>query len=186
MKKIFTLFIIMAAAILTSACVNNRAIEELNQKALGYLKKGDVKSAISRLEASLDLDSSCFATRYNLAVAYIEAQDYIKAHEHLQEALKLDPKNPDVYYSLGVAQEGIARNILEGKSDTQETADTVVNLPVLSPEQIAHGIGFLEESIKSFEKYLQLNEAAPDKQDVLSEIESIKGLIDKYQTPGVQ
>ncbi len=186
MKKIFTLFVIAVSAILTTACVNNKAIEELNQKALGYLKKGDVQTAISRLEASLDLDSSVFATRYNLAVAYIEAQDYTKAHEHLQEALKLNPENPDVYYSLGVAQEGIARNILDGKGDTQETADTVVDLPVLSTEQIAQGIGFLEESIKSFEKYLQLNETAPDKQDVLSEIESIKGLIDKYQTSGVQ
>jgi Tfp pilus assembly protein PilF len=187
MKKFFTLFMIMLSALLTTACVNNKAVEELNQKALEYLKKGDTQSAISRLESSLDLDSSFFATRYNLAVAYIEAQDYMKAQEHLQEALKLDSKNPDVYYSLGVTQENIAREILEDKNATEEeSTDTVVHSPVLSPEQLAKGIGFLEESIKSFEKYLELNKEAKDKADVLNEIESIKMLIEKYQAQGAQ
>ncbi len=188
MKKIFTLFTIILSAILTTACVNNKAIEQLNQKALEYLKKGDVQTAISRLEASLDLDNSFFATHYNLGVAYIEAQDYMKAQEHLQEALKLDPKNPDVYYSLGVTQESIGRNVLEDKNITEEETieGTVVHSPVLSPEQLANGIGFLKESIKSFEKYLELNKNAADKADVLNEIENVKILIDKHQTQGVQ
>ena len=103
MKRIFLLLSILFISVLSTACVNNLAIQELNNKAQEYMDKGDTESAIARYEASLDLDGNVFETRYNLGIAYLDAKKYDKAKEMFEKAIELKPDNADTYYSLAVA-----------------------------------------------------------------------------------
>ena len=76
---------ILFVAIASTACINNLAVQDLNNKAKVYMEKGDYNSAIERLKSSIDLDSSIFETHYNLAIAYTKAEDYINATEEYKK-----------------------------------------------------------------------------------------------------
>ena len=88
MKKLTLFLAILFVSVLCSACINNIAIQELNNKAQELMQKGDIQGAISRLESSVDLDGTIFETRYNLGVAYISAQEFKKAQTQLEEAIE--------------------------------------------------------------------------------------------------
>ena len=79
MKKTLLLLSILFIAVISTACINNFAVQELNNKAKAYLDNGDYLSAINRLESSIDLDNTIFETHYNLAVAYTMAENFEKA-----------------------------------------------------------------------------------------------------------
>ena len=103
MKKTLLIACVLLVAVVSTACINSFAVQDLNNKALSYMEKGDYASAIERLKSSLDLDSSVFETHYNLAVAYTKAEDYINAIEEYKNALKIKPDNADIFYSLATA-----------------------------------------------------------------------------------
>ena len=117
MKNALLIVTVLFAAIMSTACINNFAVQELNNKAAEYLSKGDYDSAIGRLETSLDIDPTIFETNYNLGVAYINAEKYEKAVEVLNKASSIKPEQSDIYYSLAVAQYNAAEDILEGKNE---------------------------------------------------------------------
>ena len=125
MKRIFLLTGILFISVLTTACVNNLAIQELNNKAQEYVNKGDIEAAICRYEASLDLDDNVFETQYNLGVAYISAKKYDKAVETLKKANELNPENTDTIYSLAIATDEL--NSLEIDKITNIEKKLVVN-----------------------------------------------------------
>ncbi|GBF23666.1 hypothetical protein tpqmel_1070, partial [Candidatus Gastranaerophilus sp. (ex Termes propinquus)] len=112
MKKLFLLFTILFVGVLCTACVNNLAVQELNDKAKTYLDSGNIQAAICRLQSSVDLDGNVYESRYNLAVAYIANDEFKKAEEQLLVAATIKPKAANTYYSLGVAQEGQAYDII--------------------------------------------------------------------------
>lgn len=114
MKKAFFLASILLISVISTACINNFAVQELNNKAKEFMDKGDYISAIERLKSSVDLDGTVFETRYNLAVAYTNAEDYANAVNAYSEAIKLKPDFADAYYSLAVCEENIAKDILSG------------------------------------------------------------------------
>ena len=58
MKKAALIGIILLVAVISTACINNFAVRDLNNKAMNYMAKGDYSQAIERLKSSLDLDSS--------------------------------------------------------------------------------------------------------------------------------
>ena len=122
MKKALFLIAILFITILTTGCINNLAIEELNNKAAEYMEKGDYPNAISRLEASIDLDNKIFETQYNLAVAYTENEDYDKAIETFNKAIELNEKSADAHYSLAVAYENYAKSLYKGETKKQKEA----------------------------------------------------------------
>ena len=76
MKRVFLILTILFASVLSTACINNLAIQELNNKAKEYMNEGDVEKAICRYKSSLDLDAGILETNYNLGVAYITAKNY--------------------------------------------------------------------------------------------------------------
>ena len=119
MKRILTVLTILFASVLTTACINNFAIQELNNKAKAYLDAGDAEKAICRYKSSLDLDASVFETNYNLGVAYITIKSYSEAINILKNAIKINPEIPDTYYSLAVAQENIGFNIINGVEEVK-------------------------------------------------------------------
>ena len=127
MKKILFIVTILVLSVFTTACINNLAVQELNNKALEYMKKGDYENAISRLKSSADLDGTIFETQYNLALAYTENEDYPEAIETFEKAVKLRPDAPDAYYSMAVMYENYAKDLYAGNTkqqkDEQENAD---------------------------------------------------------------
>lgn len=114
MKKAFLLASILFISVISTACINNFAVQELNNKAKDFMDKGDYVSAIERLKSSVDLDGSVFETQYNLAVAYTKAEDYSNAIKTYVAAIKLNPDFADAYYSLAVCEENLAKDIISG------------------------------------------------------------------------
>ena len=123
MKKVILLITILFVSVISTACINNLAVQELNNKAKEYMANGETEKAICRLRSSIDLDASIFETHYNLGVALIEAKEYKEAQTALLEAIKLKPDFADSYYSLAVSYEGEADQIINNTSKEQEQED---------------------------------------------------------------
>ena len=185
MKNALLIVTILFAAIMSTACINNFAVQELNNKAAEYLAKGDYDSAIGRLEASLDIDPTIFETNYNLGVAYINAEKYDEAVEVLEKAASIKPEQADIYYSLAVAQYNSAEDILAGKTDDdEEDAEEVLTeastTNVSAPKEITtedkqEAAKLYISSIASLEKYLTFTNISQDsKASAESQLSSVK------------
>ena len=197
MKKFLSIISILLVSLLSTACINNLAVQELNNKAKVFMDKGDYENAISRLEASIDLDDTIFETQYNLAVAYTYANKYKKAIEAFDKAIKLNPTMAETYYSLGVAQENFAIDVIKGEvnlngeekeiDDDNDNDDTVKNSKSdddeLSKEDIAAVKELYNQAIQSYETYLEKSKNAKDKSNVEAKISNIKTEIQKLDNP---
>lgn len=181
MKKLVAFLSILFASILCTACINNFAVQELNNKAKEYLDAGDIQSAICRLQSSVDLDGNIYETRYNLAIAYIKNHDYKNAKEQIETAMKLKPENTDVYYSLGVINEGMAYEIIDAKNKPDDDDDDKKQPEELNKSEIELVIAKFDEAVKAYTYYLEKNPEATDKKEILSQIEQIKSNIEQYQ-----
>ena len=125
MKKVLLIASILTVAVISTACINNLAVQDLNNKAQAYAEKGDYTQAIERLKSSIDLDPSVFETHYNLGVALISAHEYKEAQEALKNALKLKPDYADAYYSLAVAEEDFSIDLAKGALTLDENGAVV-------------------------------------------------------------
>ena len=132
MKKALMIASVLFIAVVSTACINNMAVQELNNKAAEYMQKGDYESAMNRLQASLDLDSTMYETYYNLGVAAINANKYEKAIEALEGGIKIKPDYADFYYSLGLAQTSLADEILENSE--KELSEGEKNAEIVNTE----------------------------------------------------
>ena len=117
MKKLFLIFTLLFVSVMTSACINNLAVQELNNKAVKYMDNGDTETAICRLKSSLDLDDEIYQTHYNLAVAYNSLERQKDAIEELKRVHELKPDFYDAIYTIAVAKEGLASKIINKDSD---------------------------------------------------------------------
>lgn len=126
MKKTILIACVLLVAVVSTACINNFAVQDLNNKALEFMEKGDYTQAIERLKSSLDLDSSIFETHYNLAVAYTEVQNYSEAVNEFKKALEIKPNSAEVYYSLATAENNLAVDIEQGKVRADEENGTYI------------------------------------------------------------
>ena len=164
-------------SVMTTACINNMAIKELNDKAESYLDKGDTEAAICRLKSSLDLDNEIYQTHYNLAVAYNTIGNYNGAIEEANKVLELKQDFFDAYYLIAVAKEAIAYEALgdaaegempslEAISDfntkAQDAIDTynkyLVNVPnAIETDKINSKIAELNNKIKEYTEYYDKN-----------------------------
>ena len=117
MKKALLIASVLFIAVITTACINNIAVQELNNKAAEFMQKGDYEAAVNRLEASIDLDSTMYETYYNLGIAATNAKKYETAIEALQNGIKIKPDYPNFYYSLAVAQAEYSEELLGENED---------------------------------------------------------------------
>lgn len=173
MKKTFLLATILFISVISTACINNFAVQELNNKAKAYMDKGDYSSAIERLKSSVDLDDSLFETHYNLAVAYTQAEDYENAMHSYNKAIKLNPDFADSYYSLAVCEENLAKDIISFRLSVDE--DGNIQKPEVSAEN--------SDEVSTEEK--KLSEPAIKKiTELLNNAKEDYGLyLDKSQNP---
>ena len=189
MKKAFLLATILFISVISTACINNFAVQELNNKAQDFMEKGDYVSAIERLKSSVDLDGSIFETQYNLAVAYTKAEDYANAIKTYNDAIKLNPDFPDSYYSLAVCEENLAKDIIAGNvkvndDDSIEKVeksedDTDINEIKLSENASKMLTTLLNNSISDYQIYLDKDSSVDDKKYVEDKIKELQMLLAK-------
>ncbi len=189
MKKVLLIFTILALSVFTTACINNLAVQELNNKAAEFMKKGEYENAISRLQSSVDLDPSIFETQYNLAIAYTENEDYDLAIETYKTALALKPDSKETYYSMAVMYENYAKDLFTGntkvqkeeaKSDDDEDKVSFDSEGKYKPteEELNEVKQYYGEAIASYEKYLELSTDSKDTLDVKAHIEDLRANLD--------
>ena len=183
MKKAFLLASILFISVISTACINNFAVQELTNKAKDFMDKGAYVSAIERLKSSVDLDGSVFETQYNLAVAYTKAEDYQSAIKTYGDAIKLNPDFADAYYSLAVCEENLAKDIISGavkvnsdnsiaKVETDENAqDTKVTLSENAKTMLST---LLNNAISDYSLYQDKSENADDKTYVEEKIKELQ------------
>ena len=190
MKKLCLLFTILFVSVLCTACINNFAVQELNGKAKELLESGNTEAAICRLQSSVDLDGNIFESRYNLAVAYIANEEYQKAEDQLLVAIKIKENNPNSYYSLGIAREGLAEGIINKKPEkkeveveaSQEGEEVIISEKrKLSSDDMNEIISKMSQAAEAYEQYLTLKPDAEDKAEVNVQIETLKKSIADYQ-----
>lgn len=189
MKKAFLLATILFISVISTACINNFAVQELNNKAQDFMEKGDYVSAIERLKSSVDLDGSIFETQYNLAVAYTKAEDYANAIKTYNDAIKLNPDFPDSYYSLAVCEENLAKDIIAGNvkvndDDSIEKVeisedDTIVKDVKLSENASKMVTTLLNNSISDYQIYLDKSSTSDDRSYVEDKIKELQMLLAK-------
>ena len=180
MKKVCLIASVLFVAVVSTACINNFAVQDLNNKAKAYADKGDYAQAIERLKSSIDLDPSVYETHYNLAVVYTKSEDYINAVEEYKKDIEMKPDMADSYYSLGTAENNLAVDIQQGKVRLNEDG-TLFNPMVedvaddkLSDNEKTYVKDLYDSAVANYEKYLELNPNAEDKNDVETQINKIK------------
>ncbi len=189
MKKAFLLATILFISVISTACINNFAVKELNNKAQDFMEKGDYASAIERLKSSVDLDGSIFETQYNLAVAYTKAEDYANAIKTYNDAIKLNPDFPDAYYSLAVCEENLAKDIIAGNVKVNEDDsiekveksedDTDIKEIKLSENASKMLTTLLNNSISDYQIYLDKDSSVDDRKYVEDKIKELQMLLAK-------
>jgi len=188
MKKALLLVSVLFISVVSTACINKFAVQELNNKAKSYIEQGDYQNAIERLKSSVDLDESVFETHYNLAVAYTQAEDYQNAITSYKKAIELKPDFADAYYSLAVAQEDCAADLAKGKLKVNEDLVMVkVSEEELSKmDKLTYNeptkstiTSLMADSVKNYNLYLEKGQNLTDKDEVS---EKIKSLIEEAES----
>ena len=181
MKKALLLVSILSISVITTACINSFAVQELNNKAMAYMEQENYPEAIERLKSSIDLDDSIFESHYNLAVAYTKSEDYVNALHSYQKAITLKPDVADSYYSLAVAEENIASDltsgliILDDNGNLQKVAPEEIERPEKLPDSTSAYVDeLLKDAIRNYNEYLAKAEQAPDSDDVQNHIKDIE------------
>lgn len=186
MKKAFLLASILFISVISTACINNFAVQELNNKAKTFMDNGDYASAIERLKSSVDLDGSIFETQYNLAVAYTKAEDYPNAIKTYGDAIKLNPDFADAYYSLAVCEENLAKDIIAGRvkvndDDSIEKVDETEiddnKNPVLNENSKKMLNNLLNNAISDYGLYQDKNTTSDDKRYVEEKVKELQVLL---------
>lgn len=191
MKKVVLLITILFVSVISTACINNLAVQELNNKAKEYMANGETEKAICRLRSSIDLDTSIFETHYNLGVALISVNENEEAQEALENAIRLKPDFADSYYSLAVALENEADEIIKGdvKENQEKTEITESSAQIAAPEKKELSgeeknkiVELLNASVDNYNKYLTKKPDAQDKDKVTEQIDYLNKEILKYNS----
>ncbi len=179
MKRVLLVAGVLFISVVSTACINNFAVQELNTRAKEFIENGDYVSAVERLKSSIDLDSSAYESYYNLAVAYTKLDDYSNAVENYKKVIELKPDFVDSYYSLAVCEENLILDIEEGHlfvdeegkiAKAEENGDKKRELTEQDKSYIKE---LVTDAVKNYEKYLSLSADASDKDDVQQRIDDL-------------
>lgn len=183
MKKAFLLILILMVSVISTACINNFAVQELNNKAQEFLNKGDYENAISRLKSSIDLDDTIFESHYNLGIAYTHAQQYPEAIDEFEKAIKLNSSRDVAYYSIAVAYENYAKDIINPPVKEEDTENEEVSIPEkkdLTAEDKQQICDLFSKAVDSYEKYLEITTDNSQTDAVKAKISYLQEEITKY------
>lgn len=182
MKKALLLVSVLFISVVSTACINKFAVQELNNKAKGYIEQGDYQNAIERLKSSVDLDDTVFETHYNLAVAYTQAEDYPNAIASYKKAIEINPDFADAYYSLAVAEEDFSVDLAKGVLKLDENGNPVMvdekelekqEKITITPDAQKLIDDLLTEAVNNYTIYLQKGADIQDGEEVKEKIEKL-------------
>ena len=193
MKKVVLLITILFVSVISTACINNLAVQELNNKAKEYMANGETEKAICRLRSSIDLDTSIFETHYNLGVALIEVKEYAEAQTSLENAIKLKPDFADSYYSLAMAMENQADDIINGRTNedktlnSEQTEETAQQADAKAKKELTEAeknkvVELLNGAVDNYNKYIVKKPDAEDKDKVEEQIRFVNEQIGQYNS----
>lgn len=176
MKRLTYILALLLVSVVTTACINNLAVQELNNNAKVYMDKGDVDSAICRLKSSLELDSEVWETHYNLGSAYLNIEKFDEAIAEYETTFKLNP-SAEPCYALAVAYETYANSLEKQLQEDEKKVD----------EQFVQKIvPLLTQAINNYSKYLELAEINENENnEIQTRLESLNALVESYQTNDV-
>ena len=163
MKKALLIASVLFIAVISTACINNIAVQELNNKAAEYMQKGDYEAAMNRLQASIDLDSTMYETYYNLGIAATNAKKYEIAINAFEDGIKIKPDYANFYYSLAIAQNEYADKLGEDEKADLEVKKQIVSLK--------------HEALQNLKRYLSETPDADDSEEVKALIADIDKFI---------
>lgn len=174
-------------SVISTACINNLAVQELNNKAKEYMNNGETEKAICRLRSSIDLDDSIFETHYNLGVALIENKEYKEAKDSLDNAIKLKPDFAASYYSLAIAFENMAteKSNPNNETDSEDNEESEIQPKQekdLSDVEKREIVELYNSAVENYNTYLAKETNADDEEKVSEQIKYINQQIDKYNT----
>lgn len=174
MRKVLLLFTILFVSVMTTACINNLAIQELNNKAAAYMDKGDTETAICRLKSSLDLDAEIYQTHYNLAVAYNTIGDFLSSVEESKKVIELKPEFAEAYYTLAVAKEELAYQIINKEQDENG------NTPELTLDEISDFNNNAQETIDAYNEFLVRKADSQETEQINAKIAELNAKIKEF------
>lgn len=174
MKKVLLFFTILFVSVITTACINNLAVQELNNKAADYMDKGDTETAICRLKSSLDLDEEIYQTHYNLAVAYNNIGNFEGAVSESKRTLEINPEFYDAYYTMAVAKEALAYQIIDKQPDENG------NIPELTSEEISSFNTTAQEAVDNYNEYIVKKIDAEETEQVNNKITELNDKIKEF------
>jgi len=188
MKKFSVVLLILSVSLLSGGCLGKLAVQSLNNKARQYMNEGKTEEAISRLEASIDLDDTIYETYYNLAIAYMDIDKTDKAQEALNRVIELNPDFPEAYYVMAVIYEDNAYSIINGNNanKTEIVSDEGGNVQMkkeLSEEEKSKIASDIKSAVNYYNKYLSKQQNSSDKAKVTAKISTLKSELVKYDTP---
>ena len=196
MKKAFLLLCILSISVITTACINNFAVQELNNKAMTMLDEGNYDEAIARLKSSIELDDSVFESHYNLAVAYTKAENYAEAMKCYQKAINLKPNFADSYYSLAVTEENLAIDLnaglvvidengeLQKAKQSKDEEDEKVDV-ILTEAEKNYIKTLQQDAIKNYNLYLSKAGKVDNTDEIQKRISELETKIDSANSPEV-
>ncbi len=189
MRKVFLILTLLMVSVLTTACINNFAVQELNNKAKIYLEKGDTEKAISRLKSSLDLDDSIFETHYNLAIAYMKAEEYNLAKQSFEKAKSINDNVAELYYSIALCDQQIAdiaiNNLKSNDNSLKKSQENDVDEENNQDNKKEYNLSLndikllLNSSIENYQKYIELEKNNNDKEKIEEMITDIKNQLNE-------
>ena len=187
MKKALLLVSILFISVVTTACINNLAVQELNNKAAAFMEQGNYTEAIERLKSSIDLDSSLYESHYNLAIAYTKAEEYQKAISAYEKTIELKPDFAEAYYGVAVVEEDLIADLNSGVLRVNEEG-LIEKLDedkafVVSGKTKEYITSLTEAAIKNYELYLDKKTSATDADDVQNHIKDLKQTLNSSSTP---
>lgn len=170
MFKVLKISLIILFGLTCGACVNSPAVHKLNQIAFNYLNDGQVDKAISRLEASVELDPNIYETRYNLAVVYMQKKDCKNAYDHIVQALKIVDDEPAAYYTHAVASMCLYDELIDIEKNANDKKVSTFRDVEIQLDLNKKCINVLKEATASFDMYTRLAPSAEDTQVIVSKI----------------
>lgn len=78
-----------------------------NNLGVAYMNRQQQKSALAEFEKAYALDPHLYAARLNQAIALLSLGNFPEAQSILNEAAARQPKNPRVWYNLGLLQKSL-------------------------------------------------------------------------------
>lgn len=140
----------------------------LNNAAIVFMKMEDYETAIRQLEKALTCeDEPCYEIRYNLAVAYVNLNNYEAAEHWYKETAYLFPDSSSVWLNLAITQYKLSKY--------DKALETLSKLLILNAStsktyllfgEIYMSIEDYENAITMFEKALDINLAEGAKEKI--------------------